>query len=95
MCPRALGHTVAALFVFVFCAKDDERIAFSLMRNGANLPPSSECAPWLPALRTNFNVPALALFNVDAAMVSRALQREGYYIGNFLFTQSWWSLLVC
>jgi len=92
--PQAHGQTMAAPSVFVFCAEHDERVAFSMLENGANLPPSVRRSPWLPTLRTSLSLAALALFNVDAGSASEALRNDGYYLGHVDCAECCWPVLV-
>lgn len=67
--------------VFVFVARADDRIAFSVREDGANLPPSSSGAAWVPSFKTTLSDQSLALFAVEPGAVSQALRTKGFYIG--------------
>lgn len=68
-------------FIFVFSACSDERIAFSIFRDGGNLPPSTSRAPWLPSFRTTLTDSSFSLFGVDPISAVEAIRTTGFFVG--------------
>lgn len=68
-------------YVFVFSALAEERVAFSVREDGANLPPARSGAPWLPGFRAVLTDASLGMFGVEPTSVSEALRLKGFFIG--------------
>jgi hypothetical protein len=67
--------------VFVFSALHEEKVAFSVQEDGANIPRAASGAPWRPAFRTAMTESSLGMFKVNARKVVAALQAKGFYVG--------------
>jgi hypothetical protein len=71
-------------YVFVFSARAEESVAFSLREDGANLPPARSGAPWLPGFRAALSDASLERFGVEPISVSQALRMKGFFIGKLI-----------
>lgn len=75
-------------FIFVFSAHSEESIAFSVLKDGSNLPASTSGAPWLSGFRTTLSDSSFSLFGVDPVSAARAIRTTGFFVGKPVATAS-------
>lgn len=68
-------------FIFIFTARFEESIAFSLREDGGNLPPPNSGSQWQIGFQTPMSESTIAAFRVDATKVLNAIRQKGFYIG--------------
>lgn len=67
-----------AVYVFTSSAEDD--VAFSLLEDGSNLPPTGG-ERWELFFRAEFTETAISMFRVKSGTAYEALCSNGHYVG--------------
>jgi hypothetical protein len=68
-----------AVYVFTAAAEDD--VAFSLLKDGSNLPRSTGGDPWEILFRAEFSEPGISMFQVKTGDAYQSLCSLGHYVG--------------
>ena len=67
--------------VYVFTASAEDDVAFSLLKDGSNLPPPRSGEPWEIFFQAEFTEPAISMFRVTSGTAYEALCSNGLYVG--------------
>lgn len=66
--------------VYVFTSSAEDYVAFSLLEDGSNLPPTGG-ERWELFFRAEFIEPAISMFRVKSGVAYQSLCSQGHYVG--------------